>query len=314
MKYKKLGRTGIDVSVVGLGTWAYGNDYWGRVQDAESIDTIHRAVDRGITLIDTAPAYGAGHAEEIVGRAIKGLREKVVVSTKCGTVRKSDRKFYRDLRPATIRAEIEASLRRLEVESIDIYLLHWPDASTPLEETIGEMARLKKEGKFRHFGVSNFEAPAIEKIGSLIEVACVQPHHSILFREREALLAYCAAHDIGVMTYGTLAGGLLSGKFKEQPRFPEGDDRGIFYSFFRDPLWQKSAAMVEEIRRIAEARGKPLSQLAINWAIRSGPAASVLVGAKQPAQVEENAASADWELTSEELALIDAAYERLFRT
>src|SRR6056297_3297453 len=197
MKYRNLGNSDLEISAVGLGTWAYGDDTFGEVDDRQSIRAIKAAVDSGINLIDTAPAYGAGHAEKVVGQAIEGIRDKVVIATKCG-VHREGQKYINDLTPKRIRKEIEDSLRRLNIEQIDLYQIHWPDPDTPLKDSVEELLKLKKEGKFRYLGVSNFGTSLMEKISELTDIVSLQPQYSILERDiEEEILPYIRKNNIG---------------------------------------------------------------------------------------------------------------------
>ncbi|HUZ17607.1 MAG TPA: aldo/keto reductase, partial [Spirochaetia bacterium] len=222
MEYRRLGSSTLKVSPVGLGTWAIGADFWGAIDDNESISAIQAGIDAGINFIDTAPAYGAGHSEEVVGKAIRGRRSQVIIATKLGIIRTAD-DFIKNLRPESVRKEIDDSLGRLGVDTIDLWQVHWPDPNTPLEDTLGELSRIKESGKFRYLGVSNFDTALMERARRVMEVVSLQPHYSLLERTIEAeILPYCISHDIGVVGYGTLAAGLLTGKFKEIPTFEKG--------------------------------------------------------------------------------------------
>ena len=309
MRLTRFGKTELDVSVVSLGTWALGGDFFGEVDEKESIAAIQAAVDAGINLIDTAPAYGAGYSEQIVGKALVGRRDKVFISTKCGTVRAPDH-YYQDLRPASIRKQLEDSLTYLQTDYIDLYLLHWPDPEVPIGETMEEIVRLKEAGYFRHFGVSNFNEEQIEAIEAYLPVEAFQPQYSILVREKKAIIDFAAAKDIGVMSYGPLAGGMLTGKFTDPPAFDEKDTRNDFYPFFREPLWSRAHALVEELKKLSGELGRPLAQIAINYVAQQEGIETVLVGAKKPEQARANAGAGDWLLTEEAIAFIDSAAQR----
>ena len=227
MKYRKLGTSDLVVSEVGLGTWVLGGDHWGHAEDEESIAAIHAALDSGINLIDTAPAYGRGHAEEIVGKAIKGRRARVIVATKCG-VHRDGKKFSYSPKPDDIRKEIEDSLRRLGLDTIDLYQCHWPDPKTPVEETMREMLKMRDAGKIRHIGVSNFDVPLLERALAVAPVVSLQPHYSLLERKVEqSILPFCREKKIGIISYGTLGSGILTGKYVEPPCFSKGDCRSF---------------------------------------------------------------------------------------
>lgn len=312
MRTRKLGNSDLDVSVVGLGTWAIGGDFWGSIDDQQSIRAIQTALDHGINLIDTAPAYGAGHSESVVGKAIQGRREQVVLATKCGVVRTKD-SFERNLKPESVKREVDASLQRLQVDVIDLYQIHWPDVNTPLEDTLEALQTIHRQGKFRYLGVSNFGPDLMEQVRQAFDLVSLQPQYSLLQRDLEQeILPYCRAHNIGVLSYGSLAAGVLTGKYKEQPSFPEDDKRGNFYPFFKEPLWSKAQAVVEVLRDVAAQRQKPVSQVAINWAVQQQGITTALVGCKTEAQAAENAAAGSWELTEAEWNRIDEAYQRIF--
>ena len=219
MYYRKLGSSNMEVSVVSLGTWVLGGDQWGETDDTQSIAAIQRAIDLGINLIDTAPAYGLGHAEEIVGKAIKGRRDRVFIASKCG-LQKRGKRFVLDLTPTEIRKELEASLVRLAIENIDLYQCHWPDPNTPIESTLSEMLKMQSEGKINAIGVSNFDVPLLERASNVAQVVSVQPQYSLLERDiEESMLPFCIKRRIGVMTYGSLGSGILTGKYEERPTF-----------------------------------------------------------------------------------------------
>lgn len=314
MRYRTLGNSNLEVSVVGLGTWAMGADFFGAVDDSESVRAIHAALDSGINLIDTAPAYGAGHAEEVVGRALKeaGHPENVIVATKVGILR-TEGEFRRNLKPESVRKEIHDSLRRLNVDCVDLYQIHWPDPDTPLDDTLAELRKIHDAGKFRHLGVSNFSGEQIDQCRAVLPVVSAQPHYSLLQRDAEAdVIPYCYRNNIGLLGYGTYAGGILTGKFREPPQFEEGDHRAAFYQFFEEPVWTQVQKLLDVLREIASHRNVEVAEVSRNWAIReNGGVTTALVGAKNERQAASNATGTDWQLTSEELDRIDRAGETL---
>ncbi|SIR04584.1 aldo/keto reductase [Halanaerobium kushneri] len=314
MKYRYLGNSNLKVSAVGLGTWAYGNDTFGKVEDQQSIKAIRAAVEAGITLIDTAPAYGAGHAEKVVGRAIEGIRDKVVIATKCGTHRDGS-KYVRDLSPKRIRKEMEASLTRLNVEQIDLYQIHWPDPDTPLEESVEELLKLKKEGKFKYLGVCNFGIELIEDISEMTDIISLQPQYSLLKRDVEAeILPYLVENNFGSLSYGTLGGGILSGKYQERPEFEdEKDNRAGFYPFFREENWPQTRSLISLLEEIATAHNQSPAQVAINWAINRAGITTALVGAKTEKQARENAEASDFDLTKAEMDALAAESDNVIK-
>ncbi len=290
-----------------------GDDFFGHVDDDESVAAIQAAIDHGITLIDTAPAYGAGHAEEVVGKALSGRRDKVVVATKCGIVRTAD-DFVRNLKPESIRQEIDDSLRRLNVDTIDLYQIHWPDPDTPLEDTVAELLKHQQAGKFRYLGVSNFPPKLLEQIQGMSGIISTQPQYSMLDRRIEGdVLPYAREHDLGILSYGTLAGGILTGKYKEIPEFEEGDNRAAFYNFFKEPIWSGIQKLLYELQMIATKRGVTPAQVAINWTFQQPGITTALVGAKRPSQAEANAAAGTWLLSEGEIKTITAAIETHIR-
>jgi aryl-alcohol dehydrogenase-like predicted oxidoreductase len=268
----------------------------------------------GINLIDTAPVYGDGHAEEIAGKAIKGNRDKVFIATKCG-LQKKERTFIHDLRPSAIRQELEHSLSRLNIERIDLYQCHWPDPKTPIEATLEEMLKMQSEGKINHIGVSNFNQPLLEKALRVAPVVSVQVHYSLLERSVEEghLLQFCKKRGIGVMTYGSLGGGILTGKYKNRPTFPKKDARRFFYPFYNGQEWRRYHGFVEAIRKIAQEKNNPLVQVALNWLIQQSGVTTALVGARTMEQVEKNAQTIQGELSESDLIQIEKIYHNFLK-
>jgi len=314
MRTKRLGKTDLRVSIVALGTWPMGGTTYGHVDDSESIATIQAALDAGINLIDTAPAYGDGRAETVVGKAIKGRRDQVIIATKVGVVRKPGGK-WRDLSPASIRQQIEGSLQRLNVDTIDLYQIHWPDPDTPLDDSVNELVKLQNEGKFRYLGVSNFDTKLMEQVRSITDLASLQPHYSLLNREvEEEILPYCVKHNIGILAYGSLGSGILAGKYQDKPVFQPGDTRYHFYRFFHEPMWSRAMELVDVLREIAVSRGKPVSHIAINWLTQQEGVTCALVGARRPSQIQENAGAGEWTLSDAEIQRVNQAYDRIFKS
>ncbi|MFW5812665.1 MAG: aldo/keto reductase [Alkalispirochaetaceae bacterium] len=314
MEKRVIGSTDLEVSVVGVGTWAMGNDFFGSVDDRKSIEAIETSIDSGVNLIDTAPAYGAGHAEEVVGKAIKGRREEVVIATKVG-INRTPTSFDRNLRPESIRQEIDDSLRRLGVDVIDLYQIHWPDPKTPLEDSLEELVRARDAGKYRYLGVSNFDTALMDQAREQAGIVSLQPQYSLLVRDaEEELLPYCRKHNLGVLSYGTLAGGILTGKYTEIPELPEGDNRDRFYKFFQEPEWTAVQGLLKVIREIAGAHGVTPAQVASRWAIEQPGITSVLVGAKNGDQAAANAKAGEFELDEGDFENIEEAYRRTVLT
>ena len=313
MQTRRLGSTDLALTTVGLGTYALGGNNWqwawGAQDDADSIAAIRRGLDLGINWVDTAPAYGLGHAEEVVGRAIKGRRREVTVATKCGLVwEEGSPEVSGRLSAASVRAEIDASLRRLGVDEIDLYQIHWPNPDEQIEEAWGAVAEAVRAGKVRHAGASNFSVAQLERVRAIHPVASLQPPYSMLERGVEAeLLPYCAKHGIGVIVYSPMQTGLLAGAFSRErvAALPDDDFRKAKDPHFQEPALSANLALVDGLRPIAEAAGRSVAQLAISWVLRRPEVTAAIVGARRPAQIEQTAPAADWQLSESEIAAID---------
>ncbi|TET53051.1 MAG: aldo/keto reductase [Anaerolineales bacterium] len=310
---RRLGNTDLDLTTVGLGTWAMGGgDWafgWGPQDDDESVAAVHRALELGVNWIDTAAVYGLGHAEEVVGRAIEGRRDEVIVATKCGRVWDEGGTMpYGDLTADGIRREAEDSLRRLRIDVIDLYQIHWPLPDEGIEEAWGVIADLIAEGKVRHGGVSNFSVAQLERVQAIHPVASLQPPYSMLRRDIEKeLLPYCAVNGIGVIAYSPLQSGLLAGKFdRERAASLPKEDWRRGSSDYQEPRLGVNLDTVEELMVIAGRSGRTVAELAIAWVLRGPEVTSAIVGARRPSQIEETAAAGDWVLSAEEVEEIEA--------
>lgn len=312
MRTRRLGYTDLDLSTVGLGTWAIGGPWdfgWGPQEDQDSIATIQHALELGINWIDTAPAYGLGHSEEIVGRAIQGRRDDVIVATKCGLVwedRASGRVEGR-LKASSVRKEAEDSLRRLGIDVIDLYQIHWPNPDSDIEEAWEEIARLVEEGKIRYAGVSNFSVEQVRRAQSIHPVASHQPPYSMVERgvERE-LLDFCLEEEIGVIVYSPMQAGLLTGTFSRQRllELPD-DDWRHKSSHFQEPRFSATLKLVERLTPLARHADRTLAELAIAWVLRRSAVTAAIVGARRPDQIDQTALAGDWNLTSAEIDRIE---------
>lgn len=313
MQTRKLGYTDLYLTTVGLGTWAIGGGGWaygwGPQDDTDSIRTIQRALDLGINWIDTAAVYGLGHSEEIVGKAIRGRRDQVIIATKCGLVwDEGSTTPYGRLKAWSIRREVEASLRRLNVDVIDLYQIHWPNPDEDIEEAWATMADLVREGKIRYAGVSNFSVEQMKRIQPIHPIASLQPPYNMLRREIEAeILPFCAANNIGVIVYSPMASGVLTEKFSREwaSSLPEDDWRGKYSGHLKEPELSANLMLVEGLKAIAARYGRTVSQLAIAWTLRRPEVTAAIVGARRPEQIEQTAPAADWTLPPEVLAEID---------
>jgi len=311
MRTRRLGNTDLHLTAIGLGTWAMGGgDWaysWGPQNDDESIRAIQCGLDLGINWIDTAPAYGLGHAEEVVGRALAGIRPRPIIATKCGLVWDDHGKITGRLTKASIRAEVDASLRRLQVEEIDLYQVHWPWHEEALEEGWDAIAEAVRAGKVRYAGVSNFSVAQIRRVQPIHPVASLQPPYSLLVPEVEQeLLPFCASQKIGLVAYSPMQKGLLTGKITRErvAQFPKDDHRARDPQF-QEPLLSANLEFVGRLRQLAERQGHTVAQLAIAWVLRRAEVTSAIVGVRRPAQVDEIIAASDWELSVEDLAHIE---------
>jgi aryl-alcohol dehydrogenase-like predicted oxidoreductase len=300
----QLGNSGIASSRIGLGTWAIGGWMWGGSDERESIATIRSAVERGINLIDTAPVYGFGRSEEIVGKALAGLRDKVVIASKCGLGWK-DGNPYRDSRPDALRQGVEASLRRLRVDCIDLMQVHWPDLEIPIGDAARTLEDLRREGKIRAIGVSNFSADQMDAFRPLAPLVSVQPPYNLFEREVETdVLPYARRAGLTMLCYGALCRGLLAGRMTAAQRF-EGDDLRNIDPKFRQPRFDQYLAAADALKTLARERfGKSLLALAIRWLLDQGPTIA-LWGARHPGQLDPIDEIHGWTVDAEAKAGID---------
>jgi aryl-alcohol dehydrogenase-like predicted oxidoreductase len=302
----KVPGTSLTPSRVGLGTWAIGGWMWGGSDDAESIATIRHALDLGVTLIDTAPVYGFGHSEEIVGRALEGgRRAKAVIATKVALDWKNERPF-RNASAKRIAREIEDSLKRLRTDVIDIYQVHWPDPNTPIEETANALDKLYRDGKIRAIGVSNFSPEQMDQFRAVAPLHTAQPPYNLFEREAERdVLPYARKHRIAVLAYGSLCRGLLSGRMKVDTPF-SGDDLRREDPKFQAPRFAQYLKAVDALDKFARDNyGKRVIHLAVRWVLDTEPLSIALWGARHPAQLDPIADVMGWKLDPAALAEID---------
>ncbi len=321
MHTKQLGTTDLHLTSIGLGTWAIGGGGWkygwGAQDEKESLATIHRALDLGINWIDTAPVYGLGRAEAVVGKAIKGMRHRPVIATKCGLVWHDEKNISGRLKRESVRAEVEGSLKRLQVNVIDLYQIHWPDPKNDIEEAWSTIADLVKEGTIRYAAVCNFNVNQIKRIEKIHPVASVQPPYSMLERRIENhLLPYCAKNNIGAIPYSPLQKGILTDKFtaKWVQSLPEDDHRPDVDKRFQEPQLASNLAFVESLKNFAQKRRKSVMHLAIAWALRRPEVTAVIVGARRPNQIEQTMAAGDWKLPEKDISTIEDLLEKYIRT
>jgi len=310
MQMRKLGYTDLKLTTVGLGTWAIGGPWqfgWGPQDDDEAIAAILASLETGINWIDTAPAYGLGHSEELVGKALKQTSKKPIIATKCSLLWNDKKEKVSCLKAQSVRQECLDSLERLGIETIDLYQIHWPEPDEDLEQAWEEMARLAEEGKIRYLGASNFSIEQIERTRKIHPIASLQPPYSMLHRQVEdELLACCAQNDIGVVAYSPMQRGLLTGKFSpERLASLPLDDHRRANADFHEPRFTATLELVEKLRPIAERNGKTLAQLSISWVLRRPEVTAAIVGARKPEQILETAPASDWDLNEEDIEQIE---------
>jgi len=304
MEYTQIGALK-DVSRVGLGTWAIGGWMWGGTEEQESIDTIHAALDSGINLIDTAPVYGFGRSEEIVGKALAqgDYRERAVLATKVA-LNWNDGKVFRDSRPQRIVEEVEDSLRRLQTDVIDLYQVHWPDPLVPIGDTAEALLKLKESGKIRAIGVSNYSPEQIREFADVTALDSNQPPYNLFERGIETdILPTCKKHDVALITYGALCRGLLSGKMSPEREFV-GDDLRQYDPKFKEPRFSHYLRAVERLEQIAQRHGRSVLHLAVRWVLDMGSSVA-LWGARNPQQLDPVDQVDGWSLDAQTLKEID---------
>jgi len=320
MMQREIGSSGLRASAIGLGTWAIGGWMWGGTDEQQSIAAIQGSIDEGVSLIDTAPAYGQGRAEEIVGQAIKGRRDKVVLATKCGLVwhtTKGAHFFEYDGKPVhrylgadSIVHEVEQSLKRLGTDHIDLYITHWQDRTTPISETMEALQKLKEQGKIRAIGASNVSPDELEAYLAAGGLDALQEEYSMIKREIETtLLPACRQHNIAMLSYSSLALGLLSGRIGPDRVF-KGDDLRRENPRFSLANRQKVEALMRDIAPVVEAHGATPAQVVIAWTLQQPGITFALCGARNPAQARENAAAGCLRLAPAEVDSISAAARR----
>ena len=317
MELRQLGRTDLRLSEIGLGAWAIGGgDYefgWGPQEDVDSIAAIHEALNAGVNWIDTAPVYGLGRSEEVVGKAVRGIRGEVILATKCGLVWNEKELVDNRLTADSVRSEVENSLRRLQTDYIDLYQIHWPDPEKEVEQAWTVMAELVKEGKVRYIGVSNFSAAQMDALSDIHLVASLQPPYSMLQREIEQeQLPYCGENSIGIVAYSSLQSGLLTGKFSAESigALDDSDFRKTRNRNFQSPQIEINLALIDQLRPIAASLEMTMAQLALAWVLRRPEVTSAIAGARRPGQIAETALASDRQIDEALLgeigALLDA--------
>ncbi len=330
MKTRQLGRSDVTVPVIIAGAWAIGGGYWGARHDASAIAALRRGLDVGMNAIDTAPIYGLGHSERLVGQAIAGRRDDAVILTKVGLRWDCDdgelffegkhddgspMKVYRNARPDSVRLEVERSLERLGVDVIDVVQVHWPDPTTPIADTMGALATLREEGKIRAIGVSNYDVEMLKRAQSSlgdVPLASDQPKYSLLAREAEVdVLPHCAAAEVGVVVYSPLEQGLLTGKVTAERVFADDDGRRHRATFQPRNRAVVNAVLKNVVTPVAADCGATLAQVVLAWTVAQRGVTAALAGVRGAEQVDENAGAGDLALPGDAWAAIDAAFTGL---
>ncbi len=314
MQTRKLGNSDLMITPMGFGAWAIGGGGWafgwGPQDDADSIAAIHEAIDCGMNWIDTAAVYGLGHSEEVVAKALAGMpaARRPYVFTKCARVWDENRQIGKCLHADSIRRECDASLRRLQVDVIDLYQVHWPEPPEDIDEGWQAVQKLQQEGKIRWCGVSNFSAAQMKQVSAFGPITSLQPPYSMLRRDIEPeTLPYCATHNIGVIVYSPMQSGLLTGAWTKERHdaLPADDWRREKNKQFQEPLFSRNLRLVEVLRHIGQRHSKSPGEVAIAWTLRQPAVTAAIVGARKPGQLRELTGAADWRLSETEVAEIE---------
>jgi aryl-alcohol dehydrogenase-like predicted oxidoreductase len=312
MQTRPFGNTDMDITPIGFGSWAIGGGNWefawGPQDEREAIAAIERAVDLGMNWIDTAAVYGLGHSEELVGQAIRGMSQKPLVFTKCSMIWDDNRQIHRSLKAASVRRECEASLKRLGVDAIDLYQIHWPNPAEDIEEGWQTLARLKEQGKVRWIGVSNFNVDQMRRAQAIAPISSLQPPYSLLNRGVEdEILIFCAENNIGVIVYSPMASGMLTGAMTREriANFPA-DDWRRRNAEYREPRLSRNLALADALRAIGERHGLSAGEVAIAWTLRHPAVTGAIVGGRNGRQVEGIIGAGDFTLSEREIREIEA--------
>jgi aryl-alcohol dehydrogenase-like predicted oxidoreductase len=310
MRTKKLGKSELDLTVVGLGTWAIGGSWqygWGHQEFEDSAAAIKEAQKAGINWIDTAPIYGCGHSEEVLGTVLKRIGWKPLIATKCGLLWNEKREKINCLRADSIKKECEDSLRRLGIETIDLYQMHWPEPDDQIEEAWDAMAQLVRQGKVRYLGVSNFSIEQMQRVSKIHPISSIQPPYNMIRRDIEKdITGYCKDNGIGIVAYSPMQLGLLTGKYdREKLKQLDPDDHRRQRPEFNEPAFSATVDMLKELEKIAVADNKSVAQLAISWVLHNEAVTAAIVGARRSGQIGETAAAGDYLLTDRQLEMIE---------
>jgi len=319
MEYKKLGQTNLKISVIGFGGCPISGHGWGDVKDKDSINAIHKALELGINFFDTADVYGLGHSEEILSKALGKHRKKIVIATKVGLRwNKKTKKTEHDLSKKHIIRAIEESLKRLRINCIPLYQIHYRDPKVPIRETMETLEKLKKQGKIQHIGCSNFSKELITEFQKYGRIESIQESYNILNRKIEKkIIPICNKLKIGTLVYGPLSQGLLTGKYDKKSKFDSNDRRSRnTYENFHGKKFETNLKIIKIIKKIAKKYDKTCTQMALRWILENPSITSVIVGAKNPKQITENVKAIEWKLNNKDKKTIDKVviniYEKKF--
>jgi aryl-alcohol dehydrogenase-like predicted oxidoreductase len=307
MQTRQLGNSDLHISPLGIGAWAMGGAgwlfSWSHQDDAASISAIHAALDAGMNWIDTAAVYGLGHSEEVVAKALEGRANRPYIFTKCARIWDENRQIGKSLKADSIRRELEASLRRLKVDVIDLYQIHWPEPDEEVEEGWAALARLKEEGKVRWIGVSNFSLDQLKRAQAIFPITSLQPPYSLIRREvEEGVLPYCAEHNIGVIAYSPMGSGLLTGAMTRErlANLPEDDWRRRSPQF-QEPLVTRNLKIMGKLKEIASRHNRSAGEAAIAWVLRNSMVTGAIVGVRSREQVAGVIGAMDFRLSEDEV-------------
>jgi len=312
MEYRKLGDSDLEISVIGFGAWGIGGaPFWSTEGDHPSCKAILKAFDLGVNFFDTAPVYGFGHSEELLGKTLKSVRDKVILATKCGLVWDKEQlgAITKNASRTSILNEVEQSLRRLQTDVIDLYQVHWPDVNTPQAETMETLLEIQAQGKIRHIGVSNYSVEQMQECLQVGNLVSLQPEYSLLERSIEKeTVPFCAQNQIGIIAYSPLSSGVLTGKYDKSTKFKDWRSKGIIGTF-TGKAYEKNIDKVDRLKALAETDDKTCAQMAINWVTSKPGLATALVGVKNENQMEENLLAVGWELSSDQQEKIEEIFK-----
>jgi aryl-alcohol dehydrogenase-like predicted oxidoreductase len=311
MKTRKLGTSELQVTELILGTWAIGGSMWSDYDEAGAKEAIKTAIDCGINCIDTAPAYGAGHAEELIGEIVKGVREQLIIATKCGL--NIEGRYEKILTPEFIMHDLEMSLKRLKMDYVDLYQIHWPVNDVPIEVSMEALMKAKQQGKVRYLGVCNFSGKELEAAIKCGEVVSLQPNYSLLERDIEKdSMPVCKTYGVSIISYGSIAAGMLTGKYKEHPTFKKGDARNFFYRYFKKEYWPAVKRVVDEVEAIAKKYSARPHHVALAWILSHDVVAGAIFGARNGEQVKDNLAGAEIKLSKDDIEKLNHISENIY--